>query len=61
MGNFCTSDDRELIEFAKFYKANRDYIVTDSNLSHKGDSRNKTFLDSLINKNREVVIEKMSN
>ena len=61
MGNFCTSDDRELIEFAKFYKLNRDYIITDTDLTHKLENRNRNFLNSLLNINRDVVIDKMSN
>jgi len=61
MGNFCTSDDRILIEFVKFYKENHDFIITDADLINKIEKRNKKFLVSLLNKNRDIALEKMSN
>lgn len=59
MGNFCSSDDKELIQFSKFYKSNKDFIVTEFDLANKVETPNKQMIERFFNKSREKILEKM--
>jgi len=60
MGNYCSTEDKDLNEFSKFYKTNKDYIVTETHLSNLAETRDTAFLENLLNKKRNKVFEKMS-
>ncbi len=61
MGNFCLSQDKQFNEFSRFFKLYRDYIITEKDLTNKYELKNISNLEIFFNKNRDKIINKMSN